>query len=99
MASLHTRFTIPTDVIFHELSGEAVLLNLQSGKYFGLDEVGTRMWSLIAEHGELAQISPILLKEYEVDEARLSADLLALVDELVEHGLLNIAEQPSSNAA
>ena len=99
MTTLHTRLSIPPDVIFHELSGEAVLLNLQSGKYFGLDEVGTRIWSLLAEHGTPAEIIRHLLKEYDVDEKRLSADLLRLVDELVEHGLLNIEDLPSGDAA
>jgi len=50
------KVTIPDDVVFRDLAGEAVILNLASGIYFGLNEVGTRMWNLLAEHGSTEQI-------------------------------------------
>jgi hypothetical protein len=41
------RVAIGADVLVRELQGELVLLNLKSETYFGLDEVGTRMWSVL----------------------------------------------------
>ena len=82
---------IPEDVLFHELAGEAVLLNLESGKYFGLDEVGTRMWQLLAEHGQIEPVIQALMAEYDVEESKLRSDLLDLVNNLVEHGLMQRA--------
>ena len=79
---------IPEDVLFHELSGEAVLLNLKTGKYYGLDPVGTRMWLLLAEHKRIEPVVNILLKEFDVDESRLRSDLLNLVIQLEAQGLL-----------
>ena len=50
---LDTSLAVPDDVIFRELDGEAILLNLATGMYFGLDQVGTRLWALITESGSL----------------------------------------------
>ncbi len=47
--TLDAAFRIPDEVIFRELDGEAVILNLDTGIYFGLDAVGTRIWRLIEE--------------------------------------------------
>jgi hypothetical protein len=91
MLTLETTLQIPADVLFHELAGEAVLLHLESGKYFGLDETGTRMWMLIAEHGRLEPVVQALLEEYDVSEEQLRKDLFELVERLVASGLVTIA--------
>jgi len=92
MATLESRISVPKDVLFRELSGEAVILNLETGKYYGLDEVGTRMWTLLAQHGHVEPAYRALLDEYDVTEERLQQDLLSLVNELVSHGLLQVDE-------
>jgi len=84
------RVNIPGDVLFHELDGEAVLLNLQTGKYFGLDPMGTRIWQYLVEYGSPGTVYNKLLEEYDVDAERLRADLLALVDQLEAHGLIRL---------
>jgi hypothetical protein len=96
MITLETRISIPKDVLFHEVADdtadEMVLLNLTDGKYFSLDDVGTRMWLLLSEHGQLKPAYQALLKEYDVEPQQLEQDLLALAERLVEHGLLQVAE-------
>ncbi|MEW5871918.1 MAG: PqqD family protein [Chloroflexota bacterium] len=91
MVTPKSSLSIPADVLFHELAGEAVLLNLATGKYFGLDEVGTRMWQLLAEHHQTEPVVQALLQEYDVPEEQLRSDLLVLVDKLIEHGLVQPA--------
>ncbi len=93
MVSVKAKISIPDDVYFQALVDEAVILHTTSGKYFGLDEVGTRMWNLIAEHGALEPVIPILLAEYEVDEERLTQDLVELVDKLADRGLVAVGEE------
>jgi hypothetical protein len=88
MTSLESSITIPDEVLFREVAGEAVILNLETGKYYGLNEIGTRMWTLITEHGCLQPVYNALLEEYDVHEERLQSDLLELVDDLVARGLL-----------
>ena len=90
MTDIETRVSIPSDVLFHELDGEAVLLNLQTGKYFGLDPTGTRIWHFLVEYGSLGMAYTRLLDEYDVDAQRLRADMLALVDQLAAHGLIQL---------
>jgi hypothetical protein len=54
--ALRDTVRINDDVVFRELEGEAVLLNLETGVYFGLNEVGTRIWSLLQERVSLKQV-------------------------------------------
>ena len=82
------RLEIPADVIFEVLDGEAVILNLKTGVYFSLNAVGTRIWKLIEEHGEIAKISETMLKEYEVQPEALDLDLQQVLSQLVEKGLV-----------
>jgi len=72
------------------VSGETVLLDLESENYFGLDEVGTRIWQLIKEKDDLQAIYNTLLDEYEVEESRLQADLEALLGEISKLGLVSL---------
>jgi hypothetical protein len=83
-----TRLAIPETVLFRDLEGEAVLLATESGRYFGLNEVGTRMWSLLQLHGEAEAVCRALLAEYDVPEERLREDLAVFVDTLVIRGLI-----------
>jgi hypothetical protein len=88
MIDLTTRITIPESVLFRDLDGEAVLLETVTGRYYGLNEVGTRMWSLLQLHGEIEAVLRSLLVEYEAPEARLREDLLRFVDVLAASGLV-----------
>jgi len=81
---------VPADVLVQELQGESVLLNVQSGRYFGLDEVGTRMWAALTAAESLQAARDALLAEYDVDAERLEQDLRGLVERLVEHGLVEV---------
>ena len=92
MSTLETKINIPKDVLFHEVNDEMVLLNLVNGKYFSLDDVGTRMWLLMAEHEQLETVHRALLEEYEAEPGQLEQDLLALTDKLAANGLLQILE-------
>ena len=83
-----SRLTIPTSVLFRDLGGECVLLDLTSGSYFGLDQVGARIWALIAEHGELDRVRQALLAEFEVDPREVERDLERFVGELAQRGLV-----------
>lgn len=84
------RVTPRSDVLFRELDGESVLLNMGTGKYFGLDPVGTRMWQVLVEVQDVDTTCSRLLEEYEVDETRLREDLQKLIHELAEHQLIEI---------
>lgn len=79
---------IPDDIVFRVLGDEAVILNVSTGIYFGLDSIGTRMWQLISEHGSLEKVVETLLAEYEVEEGQLRHDLDLLIQRLKDKGLV-----------
>jgi hypothetical protein len=79
------------DVISRELEGEAVILNLETGTYFGLNEVGTRIWSLLQEHGSLSKVLDTIQQEYEATPQVLESDLFRLIEELRAKGLVSIS--------
>lgn len=70
------------------LDEEAVILDPDRGVYYGLDPVGARIWSLVAEPRTLGDILAILLEEYDVDRDRCERDLLELLGRLEEVGLV-----------
>ena len=81
-------FVVGQSVVFRELSGEAVLLNLESGVYYGLDAVGTRVWSLLTANHPLSKVCSIMLEEFDVAPDVLEHDVMRLVGELCEKGLV-----------
>lgn len=84
---------VSTDTLYRDLHGEAVLLQVETGRYFGLDEVAHRMWQLLQLHGDLRLVEEALRSEYKVEPETLSADLNRFVDELVERKLVIIETQ------
>jgi hypothetical protein len=85
-------------VIFRILGDEAVILNLATGTYFGLDSVGSRIWQLITEHGSEESVIETLGTEYEVEEGRLRQDLDHLIRQLMDKGLLASDAEESPKA-
>lgn len=71
------------------VDGELVLLNMDSGEYFGLNPTGTRIWELLGEHGDLDRVHEALVRQYAVDPERLRADLEELVADLERAGLVH----------
>ena len=84
------RITIPQGVLVREVAGEAVILNLNTETYFGLDEVGTCMWQALANSPTVQHAYDILISEYDVAPDILRNDLINLVEELTNHGLLEL---------
>lgn len=90
--SFEDRVKLPDDVLISNLQEESVILNLDTERYFGLDEVGTRMLSVLTTSTSIEAAFNLLKEEYEVDDEVLKQDLLALVDQLVEQGLIEISD-------
>lgn len=89
--TLASRVHVNDDVKFQELQGEAVLLSLTSATYFGLDEVGTRIWQLLAEHEQLSEIARVIVDEYDVDESRCASEIVTLISDLERSGLVTVS--------
>jgi len=82
------QFVIHPSVICRELSGETVLLNLESGVYYGLDAVGTRVWQLLMQGCTIASVRDTMIEEYDVAPDVLNADVMRLVGELRDRDVI-----------
>jgi PqqD family protein of HPr-rel-A system len=76
------------DVLSRTLDGEAVLLDLRSGTYFGLNEVGTHIWERLREGATVAELRARVLETFEVDAATAERDLEELLAELTRRQLV-----------
>ena len=86
--SFSDRVKIPDGVLISNLQEESVILNLESERYFGLDGIGTRILSVLTTSDSIEAAYGVLVEEYDVDRQVLREDLLALVNSLVEQGLV-----------
>jgi hypothetical protein len=92
MLTLAATLRIPAHVLFTTVAQEAVLLNTVTNKYYSLNEVGARVWNLLAEGKILKEAHTALLEEFEVDSPQLEQDILELVQHLRENGLIDVIE-------
>jgi hypothetical protein len=82
----------PPDVMIQQFEGESVLLNVNSGHYFGLDEVGSRMWNVLTTSESIENAFQTLLAEYAVDAESLRRDLDSFLKRLLELGLVDVRD-------
>jgi hypothetical protein len=96
-----TRFAavrLSADVIFRELDGEAVLLDFATGRYFGLNAVGTRVWTLLADGATVDDAVAAVTAEFDAAGDQIARDVEELVGELVSRGLLVTDAAPGPGA-
>jgi hypothetical protein len=73
-----------------DLDGETVILNVQSGIYYGLENVGMRVWTLLEKPIAVSKLCDILSNEYEVQPGQCAAEIMALLEQLLQAGLIEI---------
>ena len=87
-----SRVVVSKEQVACDLEGETAILNLKNSVYYGLDPIGARVWQLIQEPTTLAQIRDVLKGEYDVEAARLEADIRDLLQQLADQGLVEITQ-------
>jgi len=90
MVSFTDRVAVPPHVMVRFLDNESVFLNLETERYFGLDQTGTRMWRLVTAGPSIDAAYQQLLDEYDVEPELLQANLAELLSRLVDNGLLQV---------
>ena len=91
--SLTTRLAPHPDVVWRLVEGEVVLLNITTGQYYSLDEVGTRVWALLPPTGSsLEGLRNALLEEFDADASDIDRDLQTLFSRLLAADLVVAAE-------
>ena len=88
--SFSDRVKIPDDVLISKLQEESVILNLDSERYYGLDDIGTRIMSVLTTSESIEAAYQTLVSEYDVDAEVLRQDLIDLIENLSKQGLISI---------
>ena len=88
--SFSDRVKIPDDVLISKLQEESVILNLDSERYYGLDDVGTRFLAALTTSESIEAAYETLAKEYDVDAQMLRQDLIELIENLSKQGLISV---------
>ena len=81
-------------VLAREIEGETVILEFERAEYFGLNHTGSRIWELLQQPVALGAVSNQLATDFAIASDRAAADVLALVQHLVEHGLAKVVTAP-----
>lgn len=89
--SLASRVTIPEAVVSRDLGGETVVLNLETGVYFGLDPVGTDIWTALGTGATLQETADQLQAKYDATAEVVAADVLRFVGQMAAKGLVQTA--------
>jgi Coenzyme PQQ synthesis protein D (PqqD) len=93
VVSEHSTVVVVKDQVSSDLGGEVAILNLSAGMYYGLDDVGARIWDLVQEPRVVNHIQGTILEEYDVDPARGKRHVLALLQELANEGLIEVNDE------
>jgi len=75
-----------------DVGGEAAILNMKNGVYYGLDPVGAQVWNLLQTPRRVVELHEAMLREYDVEPARCERDLIELLEKLLKEGLIELQE-------
>ena len=94
--SEETTVVASADQVSSEVGGEMVALNLKSGLYYSLNRVGTRIWQLVQEPRRVGDVRDAIVEQFNVDVERCHRDVLRLIQELADKGLVKVIDSASS---
>jgi len=78
------------DQVASDLGGETVLLGLRTARYYGLADVGARIWELLREPISVSNVCETIAREYDVMPERCKADVLRFLEDLAEQELIEV---------
>ena len=94
MQKVNGQYSLNDRVLCRIVEDEAVLLDLDSGQYYGLNNVGTRIWQLLGAGHSASSICELVVQEFEVAEAEAEADVEALIEMFLARRLLVSQREP-----
>lgn len=88
--SLDSSIVAARDTVYRQLEGEAIVLDLNSGIYFGLNPAGSRIWELLQNATTVRGVCDQMEQEFAVDRADLERDVVGLVGRLLDKKLVEL---------
>lgn len=89
---LSARLRLPSHVVHRSFVVETVVLNLETGKYHGLNPIAGRMLDVLNEAPSVRDAALTIAQEYEEDQATVEADLLVFCRDLLDRKLMEIVD-------
>lgn len=84
-----TEYSKNPAIISKIIDDEQILLNTETGDYYGLNELGSAIWELINENNDLQSMVQTLLEDYDVEESVLKDDIETFLRALIERNIIN----------
>lgn len=88
---LSQKITRHNDMLSAEIGGEAIMMSIEKGAYFGLNPIATRIWDLIDQPKSIAELIEVISTEYEVSDEQCSADVQEFVADMLARGIAQLA--------
>jgi hypothetical protein len=85
--------------LYSEIGSEAVILDLESGTYYGLNETGNQIWQWLQKPKTFSELSKLILDEYDVPIEEALGDLQSLLQEMVSKGLIEIVNEEANRVS
>ncbi len=95
LININTTVQASPEIVTNTLGEEVVMMSIEKSAYYGLDEIGSRIWELIASERTVSSICDILVREYDVPREECEQDILAWLNELAEQNLVEITDVSS----
>lgn len=92
----HHTVVVSRNQVSTSLGNEAVILGAEAGQYFGLNELGARVWELVQRPVRVSAICAALEAEYDVQPEVCERDVIELLGELRSKGLLDVHDGPGA---
>ena len=83
-------------LMFSDLDDETVMMSIESGKYYGLDDIGSRIWVLSEQQCSVGDICDSLMTEFEVDRDTCQRHVFEFLEELKDEGIITVLEEATT---
>lgn len=87
--TLETVVTANSGLMVSEVDGELVMMDIEKGTYYGLDPVAARIWQAVGQPTRVADVCAQMLEQFDVDQDRCEAEVLAFIADLQSSGLVS----------
>jgi Coenzyme PQQ synthesis protein D (PqqD) len=78
--------------LYSEVADDGIILDLESGVYYGLNDTGNQIWQWLQQPKTESEIIALILAEYDVTPEQGAEDVKALLQEMIEAGIITLVE-------
>jgi hypothetical protein len=82
-----------TNIVFNEMDGETIMMSIENGEYYGINSIGSRIWTLLESPKAVSEICDTLLRDYDVTPEQCAQDVLHFLNKMAEKGVVRIVTE------